>query len=82
MKIWLVLSFLLFGSAPGDETGDIAGDVTCPELQWPAFPAFKNNDVNTECWDEVQPSFRLYVAPGNGEMIQDTKTEGLAVIMD
>ena len=45
--------------------------VTCPQLKWPVFPAFKNNDMNTGCWDEV--------APGNGEVIQDTNTEGLTL---
>ena len=38
-----------------------AGGVTCPELNgWPAFKPFKNNPANTQCWEEIQPSFRLY----------------------
>ena len=62
-----------------EDTEDTGGEVTCPELNWPPFPAFKNNALNNKCWDGVQPSFRLYVAPGNGTVIQDTKTEGLTL---
>ena len=35
--------------------------VTCDELDgWPAFQELTNIDADTQCWDGVQPSFRLY----------------------
>ena len=38
-----------------------ASPVTCDELGgWPAFQELTNIDADTQCWDEVQPSFRLY----------------------
>ena len=61
------------------EVEDTTGEVTCPELKWPAFSPFKTNPVNTKCWEEVKPSFRLYLSQGNGTLIQDTNSEGLTL---
>jgi pimeloyl-ACP methyl ester carboxylesterase len=39
-----------------------AGIVDCPELlNWPPFQPMQNNPVNTQCWGEIRPSFRLYM---------------------
>ena len=39
----------------------LASPVTCPELGgWPAFEELTNIDADTQCWEDVQPSFRLY----------------------
>ena len=39
-----------------------ASPVTCPELgeDWPAFQELTNIDADTQCWEAIQPSFRLY----------------------
>ena len=38
-----------------------ADDVHCPELLgWPVFEPFQEIPINTQCWKENQPSYRLY----------------------
>ena len=34
--------------------------VTCPELQWPSFQKFQYIPLLSQCWDSIQPSFKLY----------------------
>ena len=42
-------------------TQSLASPVTCPELgDWPAFQELTNIDADTQCWEGVVPSFRLY----------------------
>ena len=55
--------------------GERAGDVECEELDWKPFKPFHNNEVNTQCWEEIEPSFRLYVSPGEGVVVQDSKRD-------
>ena len=51
----------------------LAGDVTCPELLgWPAFQPFQEIPINTQCWKENEPSFRLYQGSQNAT-IADSK---------
>merc|ERR1711971_416234 len=50
-----------------------AGDVHCQELLgWPAFKPFQEIPIGTQCWDENQPSFRLYYGSQNA-IIADSK---------
>ena len=75
--VCLVFRLLIFSFASLAQARSIDQGVTCPELNWPAFPAFQNIPAETQCWEEVRPSFRLYVRPGDGEVIQDTNNPGL-----
>ena len=57
-----------------------SGTVNCPELKWPTpFEPFENIDADTQCWEKVQPRFRIYVEEGDGEVIQSKNTEGLTL---
>ena len=62
----------------------LAGYVLCPELLgWPKFKPLDKNNYNTQCWDGVQPSYRLFTKSGtvtDDFMIADSKAH-LASLM-
>ena len=57
----------------------LAGPVECLELGLPSvqFEPFKENPVNTQCWDANQPTFRLYM---DGKVYTADKKEHLLSI--
>ena len=65
----------------GDFRQSKADEVLCPELLgWPAFTEMKENPVNTQCWSDIKPYFKLY--HGNKIFKIATSSEHLKTIIE